>query len=246
MRCQKGRVYVKSVVIIPTYNERQSIKLLLRFIMDQQLPDLDVLVVDDSSPDGTSQQVIDMINHCPAVHLLLQPRKLGLRAAYAAGFQWAISEGYKAAIQMDADLSHDPRELPQMLKQLELYDFVIGSRYIAGGRIENWSAIRMILSTLANLYARALLTRAITDFTGGYNAWNIRVLQAIELDSMTSEGYCFQIEAKYRAIKKDFSFAEFPIVFRERIGGKSKISKRIILEAIVHVPRLRNPERVAQ
>ena len=227
------------LVVIPTYNEKQNIGLLLNSLISMHIPGLSILVIDDSSPDGTSLEVAKMMKNFSNIHMIVRDKRMGLGTAYVAGIKWAFSRGYKVLVQMDGDLSHDPLHLPKVLDEAKRYDFVIGSRYIHGGSVENWPLTRRIISRLGNAYAQFLLGDHVSDFTGGYNAWNIAVLKAIEVEKIMSEGYCFQIEIKYKAIINNFSFTEVPIVFRDRIGGKSKLSKRVVLEAAVHVPRLK-------
>lgn len=237
---------MNSIVIIPTYNERENIGPLLQQIWIS-CPHLHVLVVDDNSPDRTGAFVKELQERMEMedpqspkkLFLLSREKKNGLGRAYLAGFQWALSRGYQKLVEMDADFSHDPKRLQAMLDGLDHHDFVIGSRYVPEGGVENWNLFRKILSLTGSFYARTILGIAIQDFTGGYNAWKAQVLQTIDLGTVRSEGYNFQIELKYKAAKKGFHFKEIPILFSERRAGQSKMSLRIVLEAIVGVWKLR-------
>jgi dolichol-phosphate mannosyltransferase len=203
--------------------------------VNQATPQSEILVVDDSSPDGTGQLVANL----PRVHLLERSGKRGLGRAYVAGFQWALSRGYTHVVQMDADFSHDPGSVPKLLSGLEKFHFVIGSRYIPGGATVGWPPHRKALSHFANLYAKTILGIPIQDYTGGFNAWRREVLESISPETLVSSGYLFLIELKYRAATSGFEHSEIPIVFKEREEGVSKMSKNIISEAAVGVLRLR-------
>ena len=230
----------QTLVIVPTYNEADNIAPLVAAIL-QATPAVDILFVDDHSQDGT-QDKITLMQHQygPKVHLLARAGKLGLGTAYVAGFQWALTRRYHVIVQMDADLSHDPAHLPRLLTLLESADVVVGSRYVDGGGTRNWSIVRRCISKAGALYARWLLGLPIRDPTGGYNVWHRRVLEAIDCKAVQSEGYAFQIECKYRAYRAGFRFVEAPIVFIERRVGASKMSTRIVLEAVLRTWQLRS------
>ena len=203
-------------------------------------PDIHLLFVDDNSQDGT-RDVIDALRseHPGTVDALYRDRKMGLGTAYVAGFMWALERDYDAVIEMDADLSHDPANLPRFLELLERYDVVIGSRYVEGGGTRNWGPIRQLISRMGGIYARTILGLRVKDPTGGFNGWKRAVLERIEPMSIRSEGYSFQIELKYRASRAGFSMIETPIVFEDRRTGQSKMSNAIILEAMLRVWSLR-------
>ena len=230
----------QTLVVVPTYNEADNIASLVAAIL-QATPAVDILFVDDHSQDGT-QDKITLMQHQygPKVHLLARAGKLGLGTAYVAGFQWALTRRYHVIVQMDADLSHDPAHLPRLLTLLESADVVVGSRYVDGGGTRNWSIVRRCISKAGALYARWLLGLPIQDPTGGYNVWHRRVLEAIDCKAVQSEGYAFQIECKYRAYRAGFRFVEAPIVFIERRVGASKMSTRIVLEAVLRTWQLRS------
>jgi dolichol-phosphate mannosyltransferase len=230
----------QTLVIVPTYNEADNIAPLVAAIL-QATPAVDILFVDDHSQDGT-QDKITLMQHQygPKVHLLARAGKLGLGTAYVAGFQWALTRRYHVIVQMDADLSHDPAHLPRLLTLLESADVVVGSRYVDGGGTRNWSIVRRCISKAGAFYARWLLGLPIQDPTGGYNVWHRRVLEAIDCKAVQSEGYAFQIECKYRAYRAGFRFVEAPIVFIERRVGASKMSTRIVLEAVLRTWQLRS------
>ncbi len=222
---------MKTLVVIPTYNERENIERLVSRVL--RLPEaLDVLIVDDNSPDGTGRLARALAQASPRVKVLHRRQKQGIGPAYLAGFRFGLANGYDALIQMDADLSHRPRYLQEMVKQLESCDLVSGSRWIPGGRTLHWPLWRLWLSRAASLYARLVLGVPVRDLTGGFNGYRRRVLEAIDLDCVKSDGYAFQIEMKYRARRLGFKLVEIPIVFTDRTRGGSKISKRIIWEAL--------------
>lgn len=229
-----------SLVVVPTYNESSNIASLLEAIWKAS-PDTHILVVDDNSPDGTAQIVKDaQARHSDKLHLLQRPGKNGLGTAYLAGFRWALDHNYDKIIQMDADFSHDPEVLPTMIRNLDTSPVVIGSRYIEGGGTLNWSLIRKCISKMGTLYARTILGVPINDFTGGFNGWTKKTLSTLDLNAIKSQGYSFQIEMKYRAYTAKFGLKEIPITFHERRSGQSKMSFKIILEAIRAVWRLKN------
>ncbi len=228
------------LIIIPTYNESENIYQFLQFIYDScKSIDFSVLVVDDNSPDGTSEIVEKWRSEYSNCFLLKRKEKEGLGKAYVAGFVWGLARDFDYFLEIDADFSHKPEYIPELLKKLDDYDFVIGSRYIKGGGVSGWSIFRQIISRLGSLYARLLLNVNVKDFTGGFNLWKRKVIEGIDLNSLYSSGYSFQIEMKYRAIKKGFKFIEYPIIFVERANGKSKMSKNIIFEAMINVLKLR-------
>ncbi len=229
----------KAVVIVPTFNEVENIEQLLT-IIEQTVPGLNVLIVDDNSPDGTQAIVEKIMDSRPHVHLLRRPQKQGLGMAYKAGFQWAIDRGFESLIQMDADFSHPPSALPALIAGLEQHPVVIGSRYIAEGSVSGWGFVRKIISRGGNIYARNVLHVRIQDMTGGFNGWRREVLEAIDYLSVSSRGYVFQVELKYRALQKGYSIFEVPFHFENRRLGTSKMSGAIFLEAAVQVLKLRN------
>lgn len=229
----------RALVIIPTYNERENLPRLLPQVLEQD-ERIDVLVIDDGSPDGTGQVADDIAAANPRVHVLHRAGKLGLGTAYIAGFRWGLARGYAWLLEMDADFSHDPAHLPQFLAALTDHDLVLGSRYLEGRvTVVNWPIARLLLSYFANAYARIVTGVPLWDATGGYKAFRREVLESIALDRIESEGYSFQIEVSLRAWKKGFRIAEIPIVFVDRTLGESKMSKRIIREAVWRVWKLR-------
>ncbi len=229
---------MKAIVIIPTYNEKDNIKKMLPELLESY-SNIDILIVDDNSPDGTAEYVKKMSDENPRVHLLKRERKMGLGTAYVAGFKYMLHNGYDAAIQMDADFSHDPKEIPNLLAKLEESDLVIGSRYIYGVRVINWPIRRLLLSYSANLYTRIITGMPVKDGTGGFKCFRRKVLESINLEKIRSNGYSFQIEMNYKAWKKGFKLVEIPITFIDRVEGTSKMSKKIVREAIVMVWKLR-------
>lgn len=229
---------MKSLVVIPTYNEIENIGAITSAIF--QLPiQVDILVVDDSSPDGTGQFITEQIKTQPRLHLLTREKKQGLGRAYLAGFDWALQNGFQQIIEMDADFSHRPQDLPPLIQCLEKYDFAVGSRYVHGGRTVNWGILRKIISKGGSLYSRMILGFPLNDWTGGFNAWRAETLQKIQLKTVTSNGYSFQIELKYKALKSGCNGTESPIVFEDRRVGQSKMSMKIVLEAFWRVWKMR-------
>jgi dolichol-phosphate mannosyltransferase len=225
-------------VVIPTYNERENIGALLPRILD--LPRFRVLVVDDNSPDGTAAVVGDIARDQPRVGLLLRPGKQGLGTAYLAGFRRALDEGAEFVCEMDADFSHDPSYLPALLAAAEArYDLALGSRYVRDGGTVNWGVIRQLISRGGNIYARAILGLPVMDATGGFRCYRRRALEAIDLGAIHSNGYSFQIEMLYRVMQSGGAIGEVPIIFPDRRVGQSKMSRRIVLEALLTVWRLR-------
>lgn len=229
----------RALVIVPTYNERENIARLVEAVLAQD-ERLELLVVDDGSPDGTGDIVDEIIAGNSRVHILRRPRKMGLGTAYVAGFRWALERDFDAVFEMDADFSHDPNHLPQFLLAVDSADLVLGSRYREGKvTVVNWPIARLILSYFANVYARAVTGLPVWDATGGFKCFRRRVLEAIDLDRIKSNGYAFQIEMSFRAWRKGFRIIEIPIVFVDRTEGQSKMSKHIVREAIWMVWRLR-------
>lgn len=229
---------MKTLIISPTYNERKNIKQLVDMVIGEN-PELHLLIVDDNSPDGTGEKVKKLQTKYKNLFLETRPKKSGLGTAYIFGFKWALEKKYDNIIQMDADLSHNPKDLPRMVNNLKKYDLVIGSRYINGISVVNWPLRRLMLSYGANAYSRVITGMPIMDGTGGFKAWKSSVLSSIDLDSVKSQGYSFQIEMNFRAWVKKFNIKEIPIIFSDRTIGQSKMSKTIVYEAIFMVWRLR-------
>lgn len=229
----------RGLVIVPTYNESENIGRIVPMILSQD-PRLEVLVVDDNSPDGTGKIVDAMCAADPRIHVLHRAGKEGLGRAYLAGFRWALERPYDFIFEMDADFSHDPAHLPEFLAAVQGADMVLGSRYRDGKvTVVNWPMTRLMLSYGANIYARAVTGLHLGDATGGFKCFRREVLAAIPLDQVRSNGYAFQIEMSFRAWKRNFRIAEIPIVFHDRTEGESKMSKKIVREAIWMVWRLR-------
>ncbi len=229
----------KALVIVPTYNERDNVIRLIDAVLAQD-PRIEVLVVDDGSPDGTGALVDERAAGDSRVHILHRPRKMGLGTAYLAGFRWALERDYELVFEMDADFSHDPSHLPQFLESARDADLVLGSRYRDGKvTVVNWPISRLMLSYSANIYARVVTGLPLYDATGGFKCFHRKVLEAIDLNDVRSNGYAFQIEMSFRAWRKGFRIVEIPIVFVDRTEGESKMSKRIVREAIWMVWRLR-------
>jgi dolichol-phosphate mannosyltransferase len=229
----------RALVIVPTFNERENIARLIDNILGQD-PRLDILVVDDGSPDGTADIVDAIIAVNSRVNILRRARKMGLGTAYVAGFRWALERGYDFVFEMDADFSHDPQHLPEFLRAIQSADLVLGSRYRDGKvTVVNWPIARLILSYFANVYARHVTGLQVWDATGGFKCFRRSVLEAIDLTKVRSNGYAFQIEMSFRAFKRGFRIVEIPIVFVDRTEGQSKMSKMIVREAVWMVWRLR-------
>jgi dolichol-phosphate mannosyltransferase len=235
---------MRALVVLPTYNEIENIEAVLRQAR-AALPEGAVLVVDDGSPDGTAERAEALEAELGSISVLRRPAKAGLGSAYRAGFRRGLDEGFDAMIEMDADLSHDPAHLPALLAAAEHADLVLGSRYVPGGGVTDWGLPRRLLSRGGCVYARLILHLPQRDLTGGFKVIHRRVLEAIQLESVRSQGYVFQIEVTYRAVLAGFHVVEVPIVFRERDAGTSKMSARIALEAMWRVPRLRRTARAA-
>lgn len=229
----------RALVIIPTYNERENLPRLIPAVLSQH-PGIEILVVDDSSPDGTGQLADEMAASEPRLHVVHRGGKLGLGTAYITGFHWGLERPYDYMLEMDADFSHDPNHLPQFLDAIQNFDVVLGSRYLHGRvTVVNWPIARLLLSYFANVYARWVTGLPLADATGGFKCFRREVLQAIELERVESNGYAFQIEMSFRAWKKGFRLGEIPIMFVDRDIGESKMSKRIVREAVWRVWRLR-------
>jgi dolichol-phosphate mannosyltransferase len=229
----------RALVVIPTYNEATNLPQIVPLVLEQDAR-IEILVVDDNSPDGTGKAADDLAERDPRVHVLHRSGKLGLGTAYLAGFRWALERDYEYVFEMDADFSHDPKHLPQFLAAIRDVDLVLGSRYL-GGRVTvvNWPMPRLLLSYFANIYARVVTGVHLGDATGGFKCFRRRVLEAIDLDAVHSNGYAFQIEMSTRAARKGFRIKEIPIVFVDRTDGVSKMSKAIVREAVWMVWRLR-------
>ena len=228
-----------ALVILPTYNERENLEPIVRAVLAAD-DRVDVLVVDDSSPDGTGEVADALAGSEPRVSVLHRARKEGLGKAYVAGFKHALERGYAYVFEMDADFSHDPKDLPRFLAEMEAgADVCLGSRRVAGGRTVNWGAGRKLLSAGGSLYARTILGAPVHDLTGGFKCFRRRVLEAIPLDEVRSSGYAFQIELTWRALRKGFRVVEIPIVFEDRRVGQSKMSGAVFREAVVNVWKLR-------
>jgi dolichol-phosphate mannosyltransferase len=226
-------------VILPTYNEAENLERIVNAVLEQ-LHDSDrVLVVDDSSPDGTGKIADRLADSNESVSVLHRPRKEGLGPAYLAGFHVALDSGAQRIVEMDADFSHDPAYLPKLIGAAEHYDLVIGSRYVPGGGVTEWGPVRRFISRGGSSYARVALGLPIRDLTGGFKCFRREVLETINLDTIQARGYAFQVETTYRAIRAGFRVVEIPIVFRDRADGTSKMSRSIVAEAMWRVPSMR-------
>lgn len=223
---------MKSIVVIPTYNEKGNVTRLVEEIMVLGI-DPDILFIDDNSPDGTGELLDEMAKQYPAVSVIHRPEKLGLGSAYITGYQAALKRKPDYVIQMDADFSHDPKDIPKLLEAAETYDLVIGSRYIEGISVVNWSFRRLFLSFMANHYVRLITGMKIKDSTSGFRCFKRPVLERIHLDQVISNGYAFQIEMVYRVLREGFRVCEIPIIFWGRASGKSKLSGKVIREAVL-------------
>ena len=228
----------RALIIFPTYNERENIEKIVHAVMPLD-PRIHVLIVDDNSPDGTGELADRLVTEFNKVFVLHRSEKQGLGRAYIAGFRWAIEQKFDFVFEMDADFSHSPEYLRDFLKEIQNHDLVIGSRYISGVNVINWPMGRLLLSYYANVYTRVITGLPLRDATGGFKCFRREVLEAINLDDVRSSGYSFQIEMSMRAWKKGFRIREIPIIFYDRVAGKSKMSKKIMREAIWMVWALR-------
>ena len=229
---------MKVLVITPTYNESKNILLLIEKIKKQS-SGIDILVIDDNSPDGTASLVSEISKNRDDIFLIIRPGKMGLGTAYIEGFKWAIEKKYDIVIQMDADLSHNPKDIKIMIEEIKNYDLIIGSRYIDGVNVINWPMSRLLLSYFANLYSRIITGLPIYDSTGGFKCYRINVLEMMPFNLIKSEGYSFQIETTFYTWKNNYKIKEIPIVFTDRTVGESKMNNKIIYEAIWIVIKLR-------
>ena len=226
----------RTLVVVPTYNERENLpKLVDRLLAAQE--ELEILVVDDSSPDGTGKWVGELASRNPRIHLLSRTAKNGLGRAYIAGFQWASSHGYELIVQMDADFSHNPDDVPKLLAGISEHeaDLAIGSRYVGGIRVINWPLKRLVLSVGASYYVKWIMGLSVWDPTGGFKCWRRHTLESIDLATIRSNGYGFQIEMTHRVWRRGLRVVEVPIIFSDRIEGTSKMSKKIVFEALFMV-----------
>lgn len=226
------------LICMPTYNEKDNIGPITAAILEV-VPDVHILVIDDGSPDGTGQIADELSAADDRIHVLHRTEKAGLGPAYIAGFRWAMAQGYGRIFEMDADFSHQPKYLPDMIATLDEHDVVIGSRYVTGGGTKNWGVLRRFISRGGGIYARTILGVDIQDLTAGFIGWRTHVLQAIDLETVEASGYVFQIEMKYRAHQRGFSIVELPITFPDREVGESKMNTGIALEAITRVWKIR-------
>jgi len=228
----------KAIIIIPTYNEKENVERLVADIFIYQ-PDINILFVDDNSPDGTADIIKTMMKNNEAISILEREGKMGLGSAYIAGFKFALEKGYEYIIEMDADFSHNPKEIPNFLKEIESNDLVIGSRYIKGVNVVNWPLTRLLISYFANVYTRVVTGLSVRDLTGGYKCFRRNVLETIDLSKIRSNGYAFQIELNYKTWANGFKIKEISIIFVDRVFGESKLSKEIMWEAFFLVWRLK-------
>ena len=229
---------MKSLIIVPTYNEKENVERLVGALFDLDR-EIEVLIVDDSSPDGTGDIADRLAARDQRVHVLHRPSKLGLGSAYIQGFKFALNHGYDLIFEMDADFSHDPSYIPHFLEKIQDCDLVLGSRYIQGVNVINWPISRLLLSYFANLYTRIITGLPVKDATGGFKCFRRETLKAVDLDQVRSDGYSFQIEMTFKCWKRGFRVCEIPIIFYERQKGHSKMSKKIMHEAVWMVWRLR-------
>jgi dolichol-phosphate mannosyltransferase len=228
----------RALVCLPTYDERENLGPMVEAIL-AAAPKVEILVIDDDSPDGTGRLADEIAAREPRLQVLHRPAKEGLGRAYLAGFDWALQRGYQLVLEMDCDFSHDPRHLPDLLAAAQEFDLVLGSRYVPGGGTVNWGLVRRLVSRGGSFYARSILGLQVRDLTGGFKCFRREVLEAIELASVRCTGYAFQIELTYRAARRGFRIREIPIVFTDRRVGHSKMSRRIVLEAIRKVWSIR-------
>lgn len=227
----------ETLIIVPTYNERENLPALVQRLLSLPVP-LDLLVVDDNSPDGTGKLADELAAKHPVIHVLHRPEKNGLGRAYLAGFKWALERGYEFIFEMDGDFSHNPDDVPKFLEAAREADLVLGSRYVNGIRIINWPLRRLMLSKFAANYVQIITGMPLTDPTGGYKCFRRRALQAIDLDAVRSNGYSFQIEVTHKIWRQGLKVVEVPIIFTDRFLGKSKMTGKIVREALIMVWRL--------
>jgi len=227
----------KTLVVTPTYNEADNIEKFVGQVLSQG-PDIEMLIVDDNSPDKTGEIVDRLASKNPKIHTLHRPGKMGLGTAYVEGFRFAIANGFDFVFEMDADFSHNPEEIPRMLEKAKTYDLVIGSRYTNGVRVINWPIRRLLLSYSANVYTRIITGMPLKDATGGFKCFRRAVLESIDLSRVKSNGYAFQIEMNFKAFTKGYKLVEHPIIFADRTVGESKMSRKIVYEAVFMVWKL--------
>jgi glycosyltransferase involved in cell wall biosynthesis len=232
------------LVCIPTYDEHEVLPLTIARLR-AAVPEADVLVADDASPDGTGKIADELASEDPAIHVLHRSAKEGLGAAYVAAFGWALKHGYDVVVEMDADGSHQPEELPRLLAALRDADLVLGSRWVSGGKVENWPMSRLLLSRGGNAYTRIVLGLPLADATGGFRAYRAELLRALPLGEIASQGYCFQVDLAWRAVREGYRVVEVPITFVERSVGYSKMSRAIVAEALWRVTRWGASARLA-
>jgi dolichol-phosphate mannosyltransferase len=231
----------RALICIPTYNEADNVTPIIVEVLKNSPPECDILIIDDGSPDGTAEIVEKVQTNFPRVHLLKRTKKDGLAAAYLAGFAWALERDYEWVFEMDADFSHNPRHLHDFFREIKSgnYDAIFGSRYVPGGGISNWSKFRLFISYGGSLYARMILRHPLHDWTGGFNAWSRKVLTGLNLKTIQSKGYSFQIELKYRTLNRNYRTLEIPIIFEERRTGTSKMSGSIFKEGTIGVLKMK-------
>jgi dolichol-phosphate mannosyltransferase len=227
-----------ALICVPTYNERENLERIVPAIFER-VPAAHLLVIDDGSPDGTGAIADGLAADDARVHVLHRAEKQGLGRAYIAGFTWALERDFRFIVEFDADFSHDPAYLPEMLERLAEADVVVGSRRVPGGGVENWGAARRLVSSAGSLYSRAVLGVRVRDLTGGFNGFRREALERLDLGSISASGFAFQIEIKYRAVRAGLQVVEMPIVFRDRAAGRSKMSAGIFAEAMLGVLKLR-------
>ena len=237
---------MRTLIVIPTYNEITNIKTLVERLFGQGNESIELLFVDDNSPDGTADLIKELMEKEKRIHLLERPGKLGLGTAYVQGFKYAIKEQYDYIFEMDADLSHNPDDVPRILNEMKYYDLVIGSRYVTGVNVINWPLSRLILSVGANWYTRIITGLPLHDCTAGFKCFRREVLEMIDLDKIRSDGYSFQIELHYKTWKQNFRIKELPIIFTDRLSGSSKMSRKVMVEAAGMVWRLKYQEIFGQ
>ena len=233
---------VRLVLCLPTYNEIQNLEPMVRAlgeVFEREALDGRVLVIDDASPDGTGELADRLAAELPYVEVLHRASKQGLGPAYIAGFRRALAEGAELIMEMDCDFSHDPDDVPRLVRAASRADLAIGSRYVPGGRVENWGAVRRVVSRAGSVYARLVLGIGVRDLTGGFKCYRRVVLETIDLDSVSSLGYTFQVETTFRALRAGFKIEEVPIAFSDREVGGSKMTRRIVAEAVWRIPALR-------